>query len=435
MSNVAGTALHDLTSSQALRLIKARKLSSEELVTACLARIEAREPTVAAWSWLDPQRALEQARRCDAAEPAGLLHGVPLGIKDMTDTADMPTAYGSRAWQGHTPARDATCVTLIRNAGGVVLGKTVTPEFGVGAPGSTSNPLDHTRTPGGSSSGSAAAVADRMVPLATGTQTAASVIRPASFCGLVGYKPTTGLLSLDGCKGVAETLDCLGTLARTLEDTRLFRDALLGAAAPSAIPALDGPPRLAFCRSPLWHLADEGARSAVETLVSTLSCQGAAIAELELPAEYAGIPDHFAKIVGFELQRTTAYEWSAAPEALSTAIRDLHKAEQPTSLADYLAAREAVHRLRRAAESLFATADAIITLGVRGEAPVGLGSTGDPSLNVIWQVLGLPALNLPLMTGPAGMPIGLQLVGRPFGDDALFAVARSLLDRLGRSDL
>src|SRR3954451_11300944 len=208
---------------EAGRLMGARALSSKELVAGCLERIAAREPEVRAWAHLDPEAALAQARDRDAEAPRGPLHGIPVGVKDIVDTADMPTAYGSPIYAGHRPGRDADCVAWLREAGAVILGKTVTTEFATYEPPPTVNPLDSARTPGGSSSGSAAAVADGMVPLALGSQTAGSTIRPASFCGIAGFKPGHGWRSTRGVKRLSEGLDTLGVLARGVSDAALLR--------------------------------------------------------------------------------------------------------------------------------------------------------------------------------------------------------------------
>jgi Asp-tRNA(Asn)/Glu-tRNA(Gln) amidotransferase A subunit family amidase len=252
-----------LSATEAARLLAARELSSEELVSSCFERIAAREPELRAWAWLDEEAALAQARSRDGEEPRGPLHGIPVGVKDVIDTADLPTAYGSPIYTGHQPARDADCVAWLREAGAVVLGKTVTTEFATYEPPPTVNPLDPARTPGGSSSGSAAAVAAGMVPLAYGTQTAGSVIRPASFCGVAGFKPSHGWRSTAGIKRLSARLDTLGLLARTVADTAL----LGGFAAPS------GERRVAFCRTPWWDALEDGGRVALEDAAGRLGAE------------------------------------------------------------------------------------------------------------------------------------------------------------------
>src|SRR5215510_11845337 len=245
--------LHELTVVEAAQAIAAGTITSEALVHACLERIMAREESIRAWEYLDPKAALTQARACDRSPAQGLLHGVPVGIKDLIDTADMPTSYGSPIYAGHRPVWDAASVALLRAAGAVILGKTVTTEFAMFTPGKTANPHNVAHTPGGSSSGSAAAVADAMVPLALGTQTAGSIIRPASFCGVVGYQPTHGQFSVAGIKALSQTLDTLGGSARSVADVALLRAALVGGA--SQLPALERAPRIGLCRTPQWSFA------------------------------------------------------------------------------------------------------------------------------------------------------------------------------------
>ena len=267
MPGAAGTA----------RAIADGRTTSEVAVGACLARIAEREDVVRAWAFLDPDLALAQARACDTATaPVGPLHGVPVGIKDIFDTADMPTGMGSPIYAGHRPAADAAAVAMLRAAGAVILGKTVTAEFAGTHPGATTNPHDPARTPGGSSQGSAAGVADGMVPVALGTQTGGSVLRPSSYCGIVGFKPSFGTFNRAGIKFAAESLDTIGLHARNLEDVVLLRDVLTGRN-PDGIAPFDKSPRIGVCRTPLWHLAEPETVAAVEDAAEAIRRAGAAV--------------------------------------------------------------------------------------------------------------------------------------------------------------
>src|SRR4051794_17027444 len=297
-----------LSALDAARLIRRRELGSEELVAECLDRIAAREPEVRAWAHVDPEAALAQARRRDGEALRGPLHGLPVGIKDVIDTAGMPTEYGSRIYAGHRPERDAVCVAWLREAGAVLLGKTVTTEFATYEPPPTVNPLDPGRTAGGSSSGSAAAVGDGMVPLALGTQTAGSTIRPASFCGIAGFKPAHGWRSTAGIKRLSERLDTLGLFGRGVADV-----ALLGGW-PSPQPHA---PRLRFARTPWWERLDEGGKAALEQAVERLGA-----GELTLPAAFAGLAPAHEALMAFDVARNLEPEWRGHRGELSGALRD-----------------------------------------------------------------------------------------------------------------
>jgi Asp-tRNA(Asn)/Glu-tRNA(Gln) amidotransferase A subunit family amidase len=386
-----------LSATEAARQLAARELSSEELVASCLERIAAREPELRAWAWLDEEAALAQARSLDAEPARGPLHGLPVAVKDVIDTADMPTEYGSPIYAGHRPERDADCVAWLREAGAVVLGKTVTTEFATYEPPPTVNPLDPARTPGGSSSGSAAAVAAGMVPLAYGTQTAGSVIRPASFCGVAGFKPAHGWCSMDGVKRLSERLDTLGVLARTVEDA-----ALLGGFSSSS-----GSGRVAFCRTPWWHRLEDGGRAALEEAASALGAD-----EVELPPEFAGLAEAQETVMAFDVARNLEPEWLSHRDELSAAMRDY--IERGRSVKAEAAERGAAvgERCRSLLPDVFAGFDALVVPGALGEAPLRVeGHTGDPLLCRAWTFLGVPAISVPGLVGPAGMPIGVQLVG------------------------
>jgi Asp-tRNA(Asn)/Glu-tRNA(Gln) amidotransferase A subunit family amidase len=390
-----------LSATEAAQLLAARELSSEELVSSCLERIAAREPELWAWAWIEAPTALAQARVRDGEERRGPLHGIPVAVKDVIDTADQPTGYGSPIYEGHQPTRDADCVAWLREAGAVVLGKTVTTEFATYEPPPTVNPLDPARTPGGSSSGSAAAVAAGMAPLAYGTQTAGSVIRPASFCGVAGFKPAHGWRSTKGIKRLSERLDTLGLLARTVADAAL----LGGFEVPS------GERRVAFCRTPWWDRLEDGGRAALEDAAKRLGAE-----EVELPPEFVGLAEAQETVMAFDVARSLEPEWREHRDGLSTAMRDYIERGRTVSEE---AARDGAavgEKCRALLPDVFAGFDALMVPGALGEAPLRVeGHTGDPLLCRAWTFLGVPALSVPGMVGPAGMPVGVQLVGLDAG--------------------
>jgi amidase len=399
-----------------------RALSSAE---ACLERIAERDPVVGAWAHLDPALALAQAQERDATPPRSALHGVPVGVKDIIDTADLPTEYGSPVYAGHRPAADAACVRRLRDAGAVVLGKTVTTEFATYQPAKTVNPLDPARTPGGSSSGSAAAVADGMVPLALGSQTAGSTIRPASFCGILGFKPTHGAIDLDGVFQLSARLDTLGLFARDPDGLALLASALL---TPAAAPPPRGstatpPPRLAFVRTAHWEDAEPSGRAAVEDAAQRLASAGAEVADLALPAAFDELPAAQETIMAVDACRSLARERDEHADRLSEPLRELLDRGGGTAARDYGAAVELAETCRGELGAVLEGFDAIYTPAVRGEAPVGLDSTGDPLFCRAWTLLGTPAVSVPGMTGESGMPIGVQLVGRVGADWTLLGLA------------
>lgn len=407
--------VHELTAHEAAAEIAAGRLTSEKLVAACLERIEAREPQVGAWIHLDAKAALAEARERDRRPARGPLHGVPVGVKDIIDTADQPTACGSPIYEGHRPKADAACVALVREAGGIVLGKTVTTEFAYFKPGKTANPRNPAHTPGGSSSGSAAAVADGMVPLAFGTQTAGSVIRPASFCGVVGYKASFDGLPMAGVKVLSQALDTLGVFARSVADICLMRAALVGA--PAAPVRRASSPRLGFCRTAQWGSAARETQKAVEAAAGALGAE-----EVELPAEFAELIEAQQTILAFEAARAFAWERRAHADQLSLRFRALLEEGAAVPFERYAKARKQAAACRRALAEVFKRFDALLTPAAPGEAPKGLEATGDPLFNRMWTLLGNPCVTLPGAEGPNGLPVGVQFVGALGEDDALLDV-------------
>ncbi len=435
--------LTTLSARQAQGLLSAGKLGALELTEACLARIEAEEPRVQAWAFLDPELARAQARRCDEAHrlgrPQGPLHGIPVGVKDIIDTRDMPTENGTVLHAGRRPTRDAAVVERLRAAGAVILGKTVTTELAVYHPGKTRNPHDPSRTPGGSSSGSAAAVAAHMVPLAIGSQTNGSVIRPASYCGVFGFKPSHGLISRYGVLVQSPPLDHLGLFARSVEDLALLAEPLAGFDARDrdtrleAVPRLlevagqDWPvaPDLALVRSPVWEQTEDDLRAAFAELAEVL---GPRLTEVELPDAFEAAHGLHGLIMGVDLARSFAAEYERGREQLSARLRGIIEGGRQALALDYSRALDLVPALRASLEPLFSRYDMILTPATTGQAPPGLESTGSPAFCTIWTLLGLPAVTLPLLSGADGLPIGVQLVAQQGDDARLLRTARWLVE-------
>jgi len=434
--------LNWFSASDAVRAIRDGAISSEQLVEACLARIREAEPQVEAWQYLDPAHALAQARARDedrrAGRATGPLHGLPVGIKDIIDTADMPTEDGTVLHAGRTPDRDAAVVAMLRAAGAVILGKTVTTECAYFHPGKTRNPHNPGHTPGGSSSGSAAAVAAGMVPLALGSQTNGSVLRPASFCGVVGFKPTHGLIPRSGILKLSRTLDQVGVFARTLEDVALLAEQIVGydegdpdtrprARIPFVRTAAESPPLaplLAFVKTPVWQRAADDTKAGFAELVETL---GDRVVEVELPEAAREAWDWHRTIMEAEMAANLDLEWEKGRERLSEPLRDLLARGREVRALDYQKARARIPLLNEGFAEIFERCAAILTPAALGTAPKGLGSTGDPAFCTLWTFCGMPSLSLPLMKGENGLPLGVQLVG-PRDDDArLLRTARWLV--------
>lgn len=369
-----------------------------------------------AFAHLDPERVLAQARELDRGAVRGPLHGLPLGVKDVIDTFDAPTEYGSPIYRGHRPAADAGCVAMARALGALVLGKTVSTEFATFPPGPTANPHNPAHTPGGSSSGSAAAVADRMLPLAYGTQTGGSVIRPAAFCGAVGYKPSFGTLPRNGVKLLADSLDTVGIFARSAEDAALLVAALTGRAGlPIGHTMLA--PRLAVCRTPQWPAAQPETMALFEELAGQLVRGGAYVGRLELPAPFAGLEAAQGTIWEYEMARNLADEFRRHAERIREPLRGQLLAGWKIPAERYDTAKALARDCRRLLSDAFADYDALVVPAAPGEAPRGLAATGNPVFNRIWTLLHVPAVAIPWASGPNGLPLGVQVVGR-VGDDA-----------------
>ncbi len=427
---MASKPLHHLGLAQAARLIASGALTSEALVVACLAQVAEREGQVKAWSFIDPDLALAQARACDKGPVTGPLHGVPIAVKDVLDTFDMPTQMGSPIYDGYQPAQDAACVALARMAGAVIMGKTVTCEFAGMAPGATTNPHDPTRTPGGSSSGSGAAVADFMAPLAFGTQTGGSVLRPAAFCGVIGYKPTFGTFNRAGMKFAAESIDTIGLIAREIEDMALMSSVLTGA--PFVAPvAPERPLRIGLCRTYLWAKAEPSARLALQRAADAARDAGALVSDYDMPAPFSALTQTREIFNNVERARSLPFEWTHHRAQISAALSHSVEAGFATSQSDYIEAKRFAERCRIEADAIFDDFDILLAPAANGEAPVGLHYAGDPSFQGLWTLLHTPTIAIPAGTGESGMPVGVQLVARRYNDTMLLDAAHWLIARAG----
>ncbi len=416
--------LHDLTATEAGALMETGEISSEDLVRACLARIEAREEIVQAWQYLDPEFALAEARKADATQRLGPLHGIPFAAKDIIDTKDMPTENGSPIYAGRRPTRDALCVAAMRSAGAVLMGKTVTTEFATFHPGKTRNPHDPRHTPGGSSSGSGAAVGDRMVPLAFGSQTAGSLIRPAAFCGVHGLKPTHGTVDLAGICPLEGMLDTLGYMARSVDDLAAYYATVRGVQ-PEPVPdGLGRAPRVGLCRTPYWRKAQPETVDAVEDAAARFAELGAEIADATLPDTYADIHDSHRAILNRGLTVTLGHEYAEHRDQLSERLQTMIAEGFEISDERYTAAIDHAEACRAGLADAFGAFDVFLAPSAPGEAPEGLGATGDPVFQVPWTTVGAPCVTIPYTTGPRGLPVGVQLIGRRDDDDTVLAVAK-----------
>jgi Asp-tRNA(Asn)/Glu-tRNA(Gln) amidotransferase A subunit family amidase len=436
-ADLGALALRDALATGTLRAV--------ELTRACLARVAQREPEVQAWAALDEGHALAQAEALDekrlAGLPLGPLHGLPVGVKDIVDTRDLPTENGAAMDAGRRPEEDAWLVSRLRAAGAVILGKTVTTELAYLAPSKTRNPLALDRTPGGSSSGSAAAVAAGMVPLALGTQTGGSVIRPASFCGIVGFKPSFGLLPRSGVLRTSRRLDTVGTFGRSLEDAALLADVLAGhdpadpdtrpAASPQLLSiALSEPlvrPLLAFVKTPAWSDIEPDCAAGFTELAAAL---GERCDEVELPGLFAEGASAHRRIMLAEIAHNLRHYYDRGANRLTEQTRAAVEEGRQIAAAEYLASLDWRETLYAGLEEVFDRYDAILTPAAPGQAPQGLQSTGSAAFNVLWSLTGVPAIALPLLNGADGLPVGVQLIG-PRGDDGrLLRSARWLVKTL-----
>jgi Asp-tRNA(Asn)/Glu-tRNA(Gln) amidotransferase A subunit family amidase len=444
MGSMDPTQLAWANAADAARWIREGALRSEDLVQACLEQVRREEPRVQAWTFLDESYALEQARARDQAHrrgaPAGPLHGVPVGVKDIIDTGDMPTEDGTPLHSGRMPVHDAAVVAMLRQAGAVIMGKTVTTELSGYAPGKTRNPHNAAHTPGGSSSGSAAAVACGMVPLAVGSQLNGSVIRPASYCGVFGFKPTHGLVPRRGILKQSRALDQVGVFARSIEDLALVTEHIVGfdeedpdtrprARPPLMRVALEQPPlppRLAFMRTPLWDKAAPDTHAAFAELVEHL---GDRVEEFALPDSASQAWDWHRTIAEADVAASFEREYDTGRDRLSARLLAQIERGRAVSALEYQRALARIAILNEGFEGVFHAFDAILTPATTGTAPVGLEHTGDPAFCTLWTLCGMPAISLPLMQGENGLPLGVQLVAARGDDARLLRTANWLVRR------
>lgn len=413
-------------------------ISAESVLRKTFERIDAVEGHVKAWRHLDREDAIRQAKaidaKRDAGEALGAMAGLPIAVKDIYDTADLPTEYGSTAYGGHRPSSDAAIVKSVRDADAVIVGKTVTTEFAYFTPGATANPWDVRNTPGGSSSGSAAAVAAGMVPLALGSQTAGSLIRPASYCGVFGFKPTHNIFPTAGAKALSPSLDTVGWLANSADDLELMRSALLGV---PYLPLEEGPiPRIGVCQTFEWEFVDDGGKIAWERATSAL--REFASREISLPTTLSGLLDAHKCIMAYEAARTLAVDIAERGPKIGQTIHELVQTGNTVSDQEYVSAQRLAEQGRTLLTQGELGVDALLVPAAVGEAPVGLAATGDPIMSRVWTLLGGPCVNVPSLLGPTGLPIGMQLVGAPGSDRELLRIAAWLhrvLQKAGHQDL
>jgi Asp-tRNA(Asn)/Glu-tRNA(Gln) amidotransferase A subunit family amidase len=423
--------LNELDASQLAVRLARRELKAEDLAIACLERVAEHDDDLHAFTHLDAVSVVAQARALDAGPVRGLLHGLPLGVKDLFDTTDLPTGYGSPLYAHHRPVADAATVALCREAGAVLMGKTVTTEFAYFQPGPTVNPHNPLHTPGGSSSGSAAAVADHMVPLALGTQTAGSIIRPAAFCGVVGYKPSQGRVVSAGVKSLSPTMDVIGGFGRSVRDV-----ALLGAVLTGDRRLFEwgehGAPRIGLFRSPSAPDADADTQAAWVQATQVLATHCDACQDVAMPQNFDELIQLQKDVMTYEMARSLSHERLRHRDALSAQLLALLDAGMTIPGATHAANLQRTADWRLRIDSLFERHDVLLTPSTIGEAPEGLGATGDPLFCRSWSLLGLPAVHLPFATGRKGLPVGLQLVGRAGEDHKLLAAAHWVHERLTR---
>ncbi|MCX7237845.1 amidase [Polynucleobacter sp.] len=424
--------LESLSASQAIKALSKREIKATDLLLSCLDRIGQRENHVKAWTSLGKENALTRAKELDKGAFKGILHGLPIGVKDLYDTYDLPTSYGSPIYANHYPVTDAVSIALIRQAGGIILGKTVTTELASFKSGPTTNPHNSRHTPGGSSSGSAAAVADFMVPLATGSQTAGSMIRPASYCGVVGFKPSLGKVSIAGVKSLSVSLDTLGCFGRTVEDVGLGVAAMSGDHRLAKIETLHNKPRIAICKTSNWSLAHQEtatamavARHAAERIAKST------VVDLKLPKSCDDITQVQTRIMLSEMSRSFLFERTHHPKKLSLILSKQINDGAAISYEQYAKDLLFAGNAKSSINALFNDeVDLLIAPSATGEAPDLKDGTGDPVFCREWTLLGLPCVNINVASGPNGLPVGVQLIAGPGKDHFLLSAARAFVHAL-----
>lgn len=415
----------DLNACDALALLRGKKLSATELLESCFSRIVRDEPIIGAWTYLDPALARSHATRLDQCGPEGALFGLPLGVKDLIDTADMPTEYGCpEIFKGWRPMADAACVSIAREANAIIAGKTVTQAFGCGLPVRTANPNNPQHTSGGSSAGSAAAVAAGMVPLAIGSQSASSVIRPASYNGIVGMRPSVPHVNCAGFKFFTGSFDTLGMLGRTVDDVSLLWHALVGREFEAGRVSRRAP-RVAVCLPPWSNDIESAACDAVRHAAAALAKAGADVRELVLPAQFSTLADLHTRIQCYEASRSYAWEYQQHCDRLDTEVRALIEAGRQIAYDTYVDLDREAASARHAFPAVLGDADFVLSTAAPGEAPKGwhalktaFQTMGNPSQSRAWTLLQVPAITVPYFRGPQGLPVGVQLIGR-YGEDRM----------------
>ncbi len=426
--------LNQLSVKEVANKISSGETTSVKVVESCLERISEREKEINAWAYIDPKLALENALKTDKKNPKGLLHGVPFGVKDIIDTCDMPTEMGSKIYKGRRPTADASCVALIKAAGATILGKTVTTEFAGSFPGSTRNPRNKDHSPGGSSSGSAAAVADFMTPAAFGTQTGSSILRPSSYCGIIGYKPTFGTYNIAGIKAASQSLDTLGLHVRSLDDIQIITAVLVNRKY-TEIKTLDFAPKIGICRTPIWNITLEETRNSLEDSASRLSEAGAKIQDIITPDSFEGLEEARIKINCYERSRHMIYEWTEFKHLLSETFQEVINTGINMNYSDYIKAIIQTEKCRQDLDKTFDEVDVLIAPCVDGEAPIGIAYAGNPRLPGLWTAVRLPSINLPTHIGPNGLPVSIQVIGGYRADDKLLSISKWIIEKLGSPTL
>ena len=415
-----------LTASELLILLKARQVSVEALASSCLDRIAQRDSTVHAWAFIDPDSVLAQAREMDRSGPKGPLFGLPVGIKDVLLTHDMPTQYNSQLYKDFHPHIDASCVTLLRQAGALIFGKTHTTEFAsTGAVAPTTNPHNPLYTPGGSSSGSAAAVADFQVPLCIGTQTGGSMIRPASFCGVFAFKPTWGLINPEGAKIFSPSMDTLGWFGRSVDDLILFND-VLDSEAQQMPEVLLSSARIGICRSPVWEQAEISTRQALEQCTARLTHAGANLTDVELPEPFNELAEMQKIIMLSEGRASFLAQYREDKSRLHPNICALVENTAGYSRTQLRLAYDVAAHCRNLFDGIAAEFDAIITPSTPGPAPLMTQGSGSMIFNGIWSVLHTPCVNIPMIRKPGELPLGLTVTGARFSDRRVLATSKAI---------
>lgn len=420
----------DLSATQLSELIRTKELSVVEVNQAFLDRTRAQNDQIDAWAFLDESLVLDQARALDNTEWSGPLHGIPVGVKDVIEVAGMPTAYGSSIFANNTSTRDAMCISDLREAGAVIFGKTTTTEFATWTPSLTRNPVNHEHTPGGSSSGSAAAVGARMVPYALGTQTVGSTIRPASFCGIVGMKPSFGLLSTKGINLTSQRLDTVGLFANTVDDITALFDALLIGRLGESIS--EGHFTIRVAKTPWWHLTDDDAREALTRAEQALSgVSSLNVEQYEFAPDFAQIPDLQNTIAHFDIANNLKDLHRAHADQFSKNLGDRVVEGTTTTFSEYVTALESAHSIKNVVLQDWPTNAFVVMPATTGIAPHGIDWTGDPTFCQPWSFFGHPVVTVPtLRRGSDNMPVGVQLIGRVGTEKELLRVAAQLQQEL-----